>query len=90
MSSKEAELLKDGANAEKSCTCTKQSPGPTDLAKGLTPTVEAETSIPVAAPTCGPESQPKAEADTMPTSSGSSKNQMFKIGILHFLKDLSQ
>ncbi|XWS51395.1 hypothetical protein CRYUN_Cryun12cG0172700 [Craigia yunnanensis] len=80
LSSKEAELLKDGANAEKSCTCTKQSSGPTDLAKGLTPTVEEETSIPVAAPTCGPESQPKAEADTMPSSSGSSKNQMFKIG----------
>ncbi|XP_017973281.1 PREDICTED: uncharacterized protein LOC18605086 isoform X2 [Theobroma cacao] len=80
LSSKEAELLKDGVNAEKSCTCTKQSPGPTDLAKSLTPTVEAETSSPVAAPSCGPESQPKTEADTMPSSSGSSKNQMFKIG----------
>lgn len=87
MSSKEAELLKDGVNAEKSCTCTKQSPGPTDLAKSLTPTVEAETSSPVAAPSCGPESQPKTEADTMPSSSGSSKNQMFKIGIYAFLKD---
>ncbi|XWS37125.1 hypothetical protein CRYUN_Cryun19dG0016600 [Craigia yunnanensis] len=80
LSSKEAELLKDGANAEKSCACTKQSPGPTDLANSLTPTVEAETSSPVAAPTCGPESQPKTEADTMPSVSGSSKNQMFKIG----------
>ena len=90
MSSKEAELLKDGANAEKSCTCPKQSPGPTDLANGLTPTVEAETSSPVAAPTCGLESQPKTEADTMPPVSGSSKNQMFEIGIYIFLKDLSQ
>ncbi|XWS47818.1 hypothetical protein CRYUN_Cryun13aG0017900 [Craigia yunnanensis] len=80
LSSKEAELLKDGANAEKSCTCAKQSPGPTDLTKSLTPTVEAETSSPVAAPTCGADSQPKTEADAMPSSSGSSKNQMFKIG----------
>ncbi|XP_022738971.1 uncharacterized protein LOC111291460 isoform X5 [Durio zibethinus] len=80
LSSKDAELLKDGANVEKSCTCTKQSPGPTDMTKSLTPTVEAESSSPVAAPTCGPESQPKIEADTMPSSSGSSKNQMFKIG----------
>ncbi|XVF54672.1 hypothetical protein PTKIN_Ptkin05aG0199800 [Pterospermum kingtungense] len=80
LSSKEAELLKDGANAEKSCSCNKQSPGPADVAKGLTPTVEAETSSPVATPTCGPESQPKTEADTIPSSSGSSKNQMFKIG----------
>ncbi|XVE54501.1 hypothetical protein DITRI_Ditri03aG0086800 [Diplodiscus trichospermus] len=80
LSSKEAELLKDGANAEKSCT--KQSPGPgsTDLAKGLTPTGEAQTSSPAAAPPCGPESEPKTEADAMPSSSGSSKNQMFKIG----------
>ncbi|XP_021287231.1 LOW QUALITY PROTEIN: uncharacterized protein LOC110418751 [Herrania umbratica] len=80
LSSKEAELLKDGVNAEKSCTCTKHCPGPTDLAKSLTPTVEPETSSPVTAPSCGPESQPKTEADTMPSSSGSSKNQMFKIG----------
>ncbi|XVF08717.1 hypothetical protein REPUB_Repub07fG0027500 [Reevesia pubescens] len=80
LSSKEAELLKDGANAEKSCSCTKQSPGPTDLAKSLTPIIEAETSSPVDTPTCGRESQPKTEADTMPSSSGSSKNQMFKIG----------
>ncbi|XP_022729759.1 uncharacterized protein LOC111284904 isoform X2 [Durio zibethinus] len=80
LSSKEAELLKDGANAEKSCTCTKQSPEPTDLTKSLSPTVEAEISSPVAAPTCGPDSPPKTEADTMPSSSGSSKNQMFKIG----------
>ncbi|XP_022770360.1 uncharacterized protein LOC111313824 isoform X3 [Durio zibethinus] len=80
LSSKEAELLKDGANAEKPCTCTKQGPGPTNLAKGLTPTVEAGTSSPVAAPTCGPESQAKTEAGAMPSSSGSSKNQMFKLG----------
>ncbi|XVF11543.1 hypothetical protein REPUB_Repub08aG0037000 [Reevesia pubescens] len=80
LSSKEAELQKDGANAEKSCTCTKQNPGPTDLAKSSTPTIEAETTSPVAPLTCGPESQPKTEADIMPSSSGSSKNQMFKIG----------
>ncbi|OMO71711.1 hypothetical protein COLO4_28089 [Corchorus olitorius] len=80
LSSKEAELLKDAVIADKSCTCTKQSPGPTDAAKSSTPTVEAETSSPVATPSSGPESQPKTETDTVPCSSGSSKNQMFKIG----------
>ncbi|XVE56603.1 hypothetical protein DITRI_Ditri04bG0024300 [Diplodiscus trichospermus] len=80
LSSKEAELLKDVVNAEKSCSCTKQSPGPMDLTKNLNSTVEAETSSPVAVTICGPDSQPKTEADTMPSSSGSSKNRMFKIG----------
>lgn len=89
MPSKEAELLMDGTNAEKSCSCTKLNPGPTDLAKGLTPIVEAETTNAVAAPICGPESQPKTEADTIPSTSGSSKNQKFKLGIYIFLKDLS-
>ncbi|GMJ05859.1 hypothetical protein like AT4G02480 [Hibiscus trionum] len=70
LSSKEAELLKDGTNAEKSSTCTNSSNS----------IVEKETSSPVAAPSCGPESQPKTETDTMPSSSGLSKNLMFKIG----------
>ncbi|KAA3460589.1 ATPase family AAA domain-containing protein 1-A isoform 1 [Gossypium australe] len=78
LSSKEAELLKDGTNAEKFCSCTQQSPGCTVLTNSLTSSVEAETSSPVAAP-CGPESQPKAETDTMPSSSQTSKNLMFKI-----------
>ncbi|XP_012468118.1 uncharacterized protein LOC105786273 isoform X4 [Gossypium raimondii] len=79
LSSKEAELLKDGVNAEKSCTCTKQNSGPIELANSLAPAVEADTSSAVPDATCDPESLPKTEADTMP-SSGSSKNKMFKIG----------
>ncbi|KAA3459493.1 ATPase family AAA domain-containing protein 1 [Gossypium australe] len=79
LSSKEAELLKDGVNAKKSCTCTKQNSGPIELANSLAPAVEADTSSAVPDATCDPESLPKTEADTMP-SSGSSKNKMFKIG----------
>ncbi|PPD67390.1 hypothetical protein GOBAR_DD35729 [Gossypium barbadense] len=79
LSSKEAELLRDGVNAEKSCTCTKQNSGPIELANSLAPAVEADTSSAVPDATCDPESLPKTEADTMP-SSGSSKNKMFKIG----------
>ncbi|KHG29351.1 Protein SAP1 [Gossypium arboreum] len=89
LSSKEAELLKDGTNAEKFCSCTQQSPGCTVLTNSLTSSVEAETSSPLAAP-CGPESQPKAETDTMPSSSRTSKNLMFKIGSYIFLKDLAE
>ncbi|XP_039050879.1 uncharacterized protein LOC120192098 [Hibiscus syriacus] len=83
LSAEETQLLKDGINAEKSCIYTKQSPGPTDLAEGL-PTVEAVTSSPVAAPACVLESQPMTEAITMPSSSRTSKNQMFNIGIYSF------
>ncbi|MBA0754343.1 hypothetical protein Gogos_022413, partial [Gossypium gossypioides] len=79
LSSKEAELLKDGVNAEKSCTCTKQNSGPIELANSLASAVEADTSSAVPDATCDPESLPKTEADTVP-SSGSSKNKMFKIG----------
>ncbi|KAK8586470.1 hypothetical protein V6N13_010062 [Hibiscus sabdariffa] len=80
LSSKEAELLKDGANAEKSCTCAKQNSGPIDLANSLAPVVETDTSSAVPDATCEPESQPKTEADSIPSSSGASKNKMFKIG----------
>ncbi|PPR83964.1 hypothetical protein GOBAR_AA36746 [Gossypium barbadense] len=79
LSSKKAELLKDGVNAEKSCICTKQNSGPIELANSLAPAVEADTSSAVPDATCDPESLPKTEADTMP-SSGSSKNKMFKKG----------
>ncbi|CAK9170296.1 unnamed protein product [Ilex paraguariensis] len=49
LSMKEAELMKEGYNAEKLCNMTKQSPGPSDLAKGTG------------------------------TSSGTSKNPLFKL-----------
>ncbi|XP_039059321.1 uncharacterized protein LOC120203025 isoform X2 [Hibiscus syriacus] len=80
LSSKEAELLKDGANTEKSSTCAKQNSGPIDLANSLTPAVEVDTSSAVPDATCEPEPQPKMQADSIPSSSGTSTNKMFKIG----------
>lgn len=83
MSSKEAELLKDGSNGEKICTLAKPSPVPTDLAKNIDPSaseLEAPTSSSIGPP-YGLESQPKMEIDAIPTSSGTSKNYLFKIGL---------
>ncbi|GLT96235.1 hypothetical protein SLE2022_138760 [Rubroshorea leprosula] len=82
LSSKEAELPKDGLNAEKSCSCSKRTSTPTDMGKSLNPSAaEADISSTSTAPSsCGPESQPKTEADTKPSSSGTYKNQMFKKG----------
>ncbi|KAH7528235.1 hypothetical protein FEM48_Zijuj05G0051000 [Ziziphus jujuba var. spinosa] len=81
LSSKEAELLKEGLNADKSCSCTKQSPVPTDLAKTVNQsTCEAETPSSSNAPSSGLESQPKMESDTVPSSSGASKSYLFKLG----------
>ncbi|XP_021821405.1 uncharacterized protein LOC110762964 isoform X3 [Prunus avium] len=81
LSSKEAELLKDGFNAEKLCSLTKQSPAPTDVAKNTDPSAsETEAPSPSNAPLNGLESQPKMEIDTIPSSSGTSKNFLFKIG----------
>ncbi|CAK7336687.1 unnamed protein product [Dovyalis caffra] len=81
LSSKEAELLKDGFNAEKSCTCAKQSTVATDASKSLSLSA-GETNTPSSsnAPT-NLESQTKVE-DTLPSSSGpgASRNLLFKIG----------
>ncbi|KAI4336307.1 hypothetical protein L6164_014847 [Bauhinia variegata] len=82
LSSKEAELLKEGINAEKSCGCTKQSPTITDLGRGMDPS-SSETDTPSSsnAPTPnGLESQPKLETDAIPSSSGTAKNCLFKLG----------
>ncbi|XP_048328965.2 uncharacterized protein LOC107418865 [Ziziphus jujuba] len=81
LSSKEAELLNEGLNADKSCSCTKQSPIPTDLAKTANQsTCEAETPSSSNAPSSGLGSQPKVESDTVPSSSGASKSYLFKFG----------
>ncbi|KAF8390623.1 hypothetical protein HHK36_025150 [Tetracentron sinense] len=80
LSSKEVEQLKDGPREEKSCICTKQPPGHTDLVKSTSPSVgEADTPSSANEPSsCGLESQPKLETNTAPSSSGTSKNHMFK------------
>ncbi|KAF5957321.1 hypothetical protein HYC85_004546 [Camellia sinensis] len=82
LSSKEAELLKEGYNAEKSCNINKQSAVATDLAKGTSPSAtEAATPSSSNAPSsCGPESQPKTENDTAPAASGACKSPSFKAG----------
>ncbi|RVX17715.1 ATPase family AAA domain-containing protein 1-A [Vitis vinifera] len=82
LSSKEAELLKDGSNAEKVCSCTKQSSGSTELAKNMASSAgEADTPNIANAPiSCELESQPKLESDTVPSSSGTTKNHLFRIG----------
>ncbi|KAM1185983.1 hypothetical protein TB2_014858 [Malus domestica] len=81
LSSKEAELIKDGLNAEKLCSLTKQSPALPDLAKNNDLSA-SETEAPGSsnAPLNDMESQPKMETDTLPSSSGTSKNYLFKIG----------
>ncbi|KAK7330612.1 hypothetical protein VNO77_24810 [Canavalia gladiata] len=82
LSSKEAELLKDGFNAEKSYSCTKQCPTATDIARSIDPIAsETETPSSSTAPTLyGFESQPKLETDNMPTASGTAKTCLFKLG----------
>ncbi|KAG7952089.1 hypothetical protein I3843_12G041900 [Carya illinoinensis] len=82
LSSKEAELLKDGYNAEKSCNCPKQSPLMMELARNTGPlAVEVDPPSSLNAPSSyGLESQPKMESETVPSSSATSKNLLFKIG----------
>lgn len=76
-------MLKEGLNAEKSCSCSKQDPVPADLTKsGELSTSEVDAPSSLDPSTSGPESQPKMETDTVPTASGTSKNYMFKIGTM--------
>ncbi|KAJ6339593.1 hypothetical protein OIU77_007531 [Salix suchowensis] len=81
LSSKEAELMKDGFNGVKSCTCAKQSPVTTDASKSVILSAsETDTPCSLNAP-ANLESQTKME-DTLPSSSGfgASGNLLFKIG----------
>ncbi|KAJ1380470.1 SMAD/FHA domain superfamily, partial [Sesbania bispinosa] len=80
LSSKEVELLKDGFNAEKSCSRTKQSPTVPDMARSMDPLAN-ETETP-SSTLNGLESQPKLDNDTdnIPSTSGTAKNCSFKLG----------
>ncbi|XP_027905223.1 uncharacterized protein LOC114164678 isoform X4 [Vigna unguiculata] len=82
LTSKEAELLKDGFNGDKSCGCAKQSPLTTDMAGSMDPPAsEPETQNSSNEPTpCGFESQLKFETDNLPSTSGAAKNCVFKLG----------
>ncbi|GMH01158.1 hypothetical protein Nepgr_002997 [Nepenthes gracilis] len=79
LTTKEAELLKDGFSAEKSGNSVKQSPGTIELDKNMTSTA-GESDIPSSTnlPSYGLDSQPKVE--TIFSSSGTSKNHLFKLG----------
>ncbi|KAJ6672255.1 AAA ATPASE putative [Salix viminalis] len=80
LSSKEAELLKDGTNAEKSCTCSKQIPVTTDPSKSVNISA-GETDTPSSSN--APASLELFEMeDTLPSSSGpgAPRNHRFKIG----------
>lgn len=82
LSSKEAELLKEGFNVDKSCNCTKQNPLPPHLAKAITLPVgdgDAPSSSNAPSPFV-PDSQPKVEKDNVASSSGASKSNSFKLG----------
>lgn len=76
-------MLKDGFNAEKSCSCAKQSPTATDLGRSMDPsTSETDTPSSSNAPTpYGPESQAKLETDSVPPTSGTAKKCLFKLGM---------
>ncbi|ESW27532.1 hypothetical protein PHAVU_003G210300 [Phaseolus vulgaris] len=81
LSSKEAELLKDGLNVEKSFSSTKQSPTATKVAGSMDPpATETETPSSSNAPSLGFDSQPKLETDNMPSASGTAKSCLFKLG----------
>jgi len=83
LTSKEAELLKDGFNADKTCGCDKQSPLITDMAMSMDPPAsEPDTPNSSNAPTpYAFESQLKLEADNVPSTSGTAKNCVFKLGM---------
>ncbi|WCJ36243.1 P-loop containing nucleoside triphosphate hydrolases superfamily protein [Euphorbia peplus] len=80
VSSKEAEILKEGLNVD--TFCTKQGAAATDALKSVNiSAVEAETPSSSNAPSSSSlESQPKADADAIPSTSGTSRNLLFKIG----------
>ncbi|OVA09507.1 Forkhead-associated (FHA) domain [Macleaya cordata] len=79
LSSKEVEQLKDGLRTEKSCICAKQSPGHSDLVKGITPGEADAPSSEIAHSSCSLESQSKLDANPAP-SSMTSKNHLLKMG----------
>ncbi|XP_019463060.1 PREDICTED: uncharacterized protein LOC109361970 isoform X1 [Lupinus angustifolius] len=83
LSSKQAELLRDGFIVEKACRATKENPTATDMARNMDP-LASETDMPsssdVPTSSSGPESQLKLEIDNIPSTPGTAKNCLFKLG----------
>lgn len=74
LSSKEAELLKEGYNAEKICNIVKKLSGTPGLTKGIVAlSGEVDTTLSL-------ESQLKSETENSPALAGTSKNPSFRIG----------
>ncbi|KAL3617557.1 hypothetical protein CASFOL_037878 [Castilleja foliolosa] len=79
-SAKDAELPKEGDNAEKVCNTGKQVPGSTDLAKDIGFLAgEADAPNLLGSPLAS-ESLAKMEIDNVPSSSNATKNLSFKLG----------
>ncbi|XP_023542560.1 uncharacterized protein LOC111802436 isoform X2 [Cucurbita pepo subsp. pepo] len=77
----EAELPKDGINAAKSCNCSKQSIVSTEITKNTDQMAgDEDTPSSSNATLFAPDSQPKMEMDSIPSSSGTAKNNFLKIG----------
>ncbi|XP_010248969.1 PREDICTED: uncharacterized protein LOC104591697 isoform X2 [Nelumbo nucifera] len=80
LSSKDSDVLKDGLKAEKICSCSKQRPGHADVAKINIP-LAGEADMPDSSSTpCGLDSQTKLETNTAPSTSGTTKTHLFKMG----------
>ncbi|XP_022994317.1 uncharacterized protein LOC111490081 isoform X2 [Cucurbita maxima] len=77
----EAELPKDGINVAKSCNCSKQSIVSTEITKNTDQMAgDEDTPSSSNATLFAPDSQPKMEMDSIPSSSGTAKNNFLKIG----------
>ncbi|KAL6494382.1 hypothetical protein OROGR_031182 [Orobanche gracilis] len=77
-SSKDAEILKEGINAEKDCGTSKQVPGSTGFAKELSSGEIAISNL-LGSP-LGLESLTKMEIDNVPSSVTAAKNPSIKLG----------
>uniref|UniRef100_A0A3Q7GDR1 AAA+ ATPase domain-containing protein n=1 Tax=Solanum lycopersicum TaxID=4081 RepID=A0A3Q7GDR1_SOLLC len=82
LSAKEAELLKEGGSAHKISANSKQIPGEPDLSKGNGSSSGQVTNANTLTDPLGLEAHPKMEIGNVPSLAGTSKNTLFKIGIL--------
>ncbi|GFP82449.1 ATPase family aaa domain-containing protein 1 [Phtheirospermum japonicum] len=79
-SSKDAELPKEGNNAEKVCSTSKQVLGSTDLAKDIGLSAGEIDAPNLLGSPLGPESRAKMEIDNVPSSANATKNLSIKLG----------
>ncbi|CAN4085339.1 unnamed protein product [Withania somnifera] len=80
LSTKEAELLKEGCSAHKMSANSKQIPGEADLPKGNESSSGQATNTNTPTDPLGLETQPKTESGNVPSLAGTSKSTLFKTG----------